>query len=556
MTGSMMSGRSAQRLAPPPPSVSGVSRAGAGATTAENIGRAAMGTRAKVSDLEDLSQRFVPFYQELEQGVQEVYEGQEDRLTGIERWVQRIERSLVTEQQRRVEMFGLVESNLQAQVDSLGRMAQAQIAELAPDIPARIGSWHQRLAVAEQDIADERVRRNAAIERERVRLLQQVEDLQRRLEVSKVERLERETLLLKKIIDDNDGMGRNIDDERSKRESSLGHLRDENDVTARLSEKPNRLFKEDMVSRMVSATTNIKKETLQRVGAERNFVESLEQVRLRCPSLKSPTLSSSARPFRPPHSSPPNLLPPSPLSRCGGQRPAIDPFHKTSWPLYLGLAMVEIASIRSRKQDEMCGGQEFLEGVYSPPISPEVPNPFLIWTPMTATTLTTSQPPASFPMLTPPPFPSPTTPSTQRRCRGAYRWSITSTRIPGRCRPSTGRGPRWAPCDAAGASSCSVAVLPCCRTGWERLPVTVCRAGAPAGWPAVITASRRVVSLDDSLFRTNTNRWGGWWWWLYGLSLSAGHGRRRAPAPIKNPTTSKFGPNRTKASADDGAAGG
>lgn len=229
-----------------------------------------------MSDLEDLSQRFVPFYRELEQGVQEVYEGQEDRLTGIERWVQRIERSLVTEQQRRIEMFGLVETNLQAQVESLGKMWQAQIAELAPDIPARIGTWHERLAVADRDIGDERERRSAAIERERVRLLKQVEDLQRRLEVSKVERLEREALLLKKIIDENDGMGRLIDDERSKRESTLGHLRDENDMTARVSEKPNQLFKEDMIGRMVSATTNIKKETLQRVGAERNFVESLE----------------------------------------------------------------------------------------------------------------------------------------------------------------------------------------------------------------------------------------------------------------------------------------
>eukprot|EP00962_Isochrysis_galbana_P043998 scaffold16912_cov112-Isochrysis_galbana.AAC.10 len=282
MAGSMVSERSARSLAPPP-SMSGVSRAGAAATTAENIGRAtvSLGTRAKVSDLEDLSQRFVPFYRELEQGVQEVYEGQEDRLTGIERWVQRIERSLVTEQQRRIEMFGLVETNLQAQVESLGKMWQAQIAELAPDIPARIGTWHERLAVADRDIGDERERRSAAIERERVRLLKQVEDLQRRLEVSKVERLEREALLLKKIIDENDGMGRLIDDERSKRESTLGHLRDENDMTARVSEKPNQLFKEDMIGRMVSATTNIKKETLQRVGAERNFVESLEIIQTR-----------------------------------------------------------------------------------------------------------------------------------------------------------------------------------------------------------------------------------------------------------------------------------
>lgn len=245
----------------------------------DNISRATISreARPKVSDLEDMTQRFVPFYEELEQGVQEVYETQEDRLTGIERWIQRIQRSLVTEQQRRIEMFGLVETNLQAQVDSLAAMYKAQIAELAPDIPSRIAAWHQRLEVAEQDIVDERDRRNAAIDRERLRLLKQVEDLQGQLEVSKVERLEREALILKKIIDENDGMGRLIDDERAKRESTLGHLRDENDATARISEKPNQIFKEEMIARMVTATMNIKKETLHRVGAERNFVESLEQ---------------------------------------------------------------------------------------------------------------------------------------------------------------------------------------------------------------------------------------------------------------------------------------
>jgi len=150
MAASISSGRS---LAPSQlgRATGAVSRAtGAGATTADNIGRATFEPRPKASDLEDMSQRLAPFYQELEQGVREVYEGQDDRLTGVERWVQRVQRSLVTEQQRRVEMFGLVETNLQAQMTSLESLSQAQIAELRPDVPARIRTWHQRLAVAEQ----------------------------------------------------------------------------------------------------------------------------------------------------------------------------------------------------------------------------------------------------------------------------------------------------------------------------------------------------------------------------------------------------------------------
>lgn len=122
---SVVSSRSARVTAP----ASQIGKAaGAGASTADNIGRISgvpNGERPKVSDLEDMSQRFVPFYQELEQGVSEVYEGQEDRLTGIERWTQRIERSLVTEQQRRIEMRGLRVGGRARPNKGVGRVGRA-----------------------------------------------------------------------------------------------------------------------------------------------------------------------------------------------------------------------------------------------------------------------------------------------------------------------------------------------------------------------------------------------------------------------------------------------
>lgn len=94
---------------------------GATATTADHIRRAVQSPKERptLSDLEGMSSRFEPFYEELEQGVAEVHEGQESRLAAIEGWLERVQRSLVTEQQRRLEMFRLVESNLQAQFDSM-----------------------------------------------------------------------------------------------------------------------------------------------------------------------------------------------------------------------------------------------------------------------------------------------------------------------------------------------------------------------------------------------------------------------------------------------------
>jgi len=101
----------------------------------------------------------------------------------------------------------------------------------------------------------ERVARKIAIEKERLRLLKQLDDFQERLEIEKVERLEREALTLKKVTDATFPMQEAITEERGRRESMLGHLRDEQDQMNELRNKPDAQFKHDLITRMVRATT-------------------------------------------------------------------------------------------------------------------------------------------------------------------------------------------------------------------------------------------------------------------------------------------------------------
>ena len=100
----------------------------------------------------------------------------------------------------------------------------------------------------------ERVARKLAIEKERLRLLKQLDDFQERLEIEKVERLEREALTLKKVTDATFPMQEAITEERGRRESMLGHLRDEQDQMDELRNKPDAQFKHDLITRMVRAT--------------------------------------------------------------------------------------------------------------------------------------------------------------------------------------------------------------------------------------------------------------------------------------------------------------
>ena len=232
--------------------------------------------KSMASRLNSLVDQFQAFYGGLEVDVVTEYEQQEDRLTAVERYVLRLEKSLVVEQERRIEMLTHVENNLKQQFHAVRERNFTQVAALKPVIPARIEQWHARLAMDEEMLEEERIARGIAIEKERLRLLKQLDDFQARLEIEKVERLEREALTMKKVTDASFPMQEAIADERNRRESTLGHLRDENDAIDAMRDKPDNLFKGALITRMVRATRDIKLETSVRVAAEQQFVSSLE----------------------------------------------------------------------------------------------------------------------------------------------------------------------------------------------------------------------------------------------------------------------------------------
>ena len=64
--------------------------------------------------------------------------------------------------------------------------------------------------------------------------------------------------------------------ERQRREAVLGHERDENDQIDAMRDRPDEVFKAEMVTRMMAATKDIRMETAMRLHAEQQFVAALE----------------------------------------------------------------------------------------------------------------------------------------------------------------------------------------------------------------------------------------------------------------------------------------
>ena len=247
------------------------------ATTAQNIAaRKQRKQHSVTSELATLSDKFGPIYTEVQDAVTKEYSEQENKLQSVEDYITRLQAALMTEQHRRVVMLKTVESNLATLYDSIRAQCHAQLKALRPEIPTRLAAWHTRIDDSFAMLAEEKAARKIVINRERLKLLKTVDDFEKQLEIEKVDRLARETSMLQKVSQEVSDLQSIFEGERGRREVTLGHERDENDQVDAMRDRPDEIFKADMVARMVGATKDIRKETAIRLHAEQQFVAALE----------------------------------------------------------------------------------------------------------------------------------------------------------------------------------------------------------------------------------------------------------------------------------------
>jgi len=247
-------------------------------TTVQNISRATKKAKQKsiAAELASLSDKFSAIAGEVQEKVTLEHETQEDRLQSVEDHISRIQNALAIEQHRRVATLDKVKNNLNDLCAKVAGECTAQLEAVRPDIPDRIGAWHGRLDDCFRMLAEEKVARQRVIDRERIKLLKTVDDFEKQLELEKVERLERETILMQKVTSEVQELQTDFDGERARREVVLGHERDENDQIDLMRDRPDEIFKAHMVERMMNATKNIRMETAVRMHAEQQFVAALE----------------------------------------------------------------------------------------------------------------------------------------------------------------------------------------------------------------------------------------------------------------------------------------
>jgi hypothetical protein len=189
-------------------------------TTVQNISRATKKAKQKsiAAELASLSDKFSAIAGEVQEKVTLEHETQEDRLQSVEDHISRIQNALAIEQHRRVATLDKVKNNLNDLCGKVAGECTAQLEAVRPDIPDRIGAWHGRLDTCFRMLAEEKVARQRVIDRERIKLLKTVDDFEKQLEIEKVERLERETILMQKVTSEVQELQTDFDGERARRE--------------------------------------------------------------------------------------------------------------------------------------------------------------------------------------------------------------------------------------------------------------------------------------------------------------------------------------------------
>ena len=217
---------------------------GGQSTTAQNIEKktvshAATKTMGTTGDrLSQLVDQFQEVYAEVEDGLHTNYSKEEDRLQGVEEYLLRLQRALAVEQGRRVESLKAVEASLNTRLEATAVTCRRQLGALKPDVPERLAAWHERLSEAEIFLEEERVARQRAIERERAKLKKTLADFETQLEIEKVDRLAAETQTLQKVSEEFSGVLETFSGETTRRELTLGHVRDENDEIDAVRPRP------------------------------------------------------------------------------------------------------------------------------------------------------------------------------------------------------------------------------------------------------------------------------------------------------------------------------
>ena len=186
------------------------------------------GTSRSISGkLNTMADNFNNFYGDLEEETTIRKQAEEQRVLNMEKELDKIEQVLGIETKRRIEAGKALQTMFENKVQALQKRFKADLRECFEPLQAQIDALVSRVELLESTMENERRDREKEIQKANKEVLDKFTEHQKRFEVEKVTRLQREAQTLKRVGDEVFRIQQKVTAERTARESAITLMKDD-----------------------------------------------------------------------------------------------------------------------------------------------------------------------------------------------------------------------------------------------------------------------------------------------------------------------------------------
>ena len=234
------------------------------------------GTSRSISGkLNTMADDFNNFYGDLDEETTIRKQAEEARVVAMEKEIVNIEQVLATETKRRIEAGKVLQTMFEKKLYVLQREFKADLRNCFEPLQAQIDALVSRVEVLETTMENEQRDREKEIQRANKEVLDKFAEHQKRFEVEKVTRLQREAQTLKRVGDEVFRIQQKITAERTTREAAITLMKDDFMRAHKAREKADEVFKSEMLRKMAVVEKDLEVETKNREASEEQLVNAL-----------------------------------------------------------------------------------------------------------------------------------------------------------------------------------------------------------------------------------------------------------------------------------------
>eukprot|EP00759_Apiculatamorpha_spiralis_P041229 PhF_6_TR39839/c0_g1_i1/m.59240 len=205
-------------------------------------------------------------------------EYEENRLHEVRELATKIERHLALEVKRRTESDKALQAMLEMRVKEVSDFMERKMADKLNLMQQNVDILTKKLEKVTSELASEREKTGRLTQELRSQYLQGLQEMKQGVEVEKIQRMEKEALLLKRLTEDVHRLQERLDVERHTREQAIKHIKETDPRMGRTGDKSDERFRAHLLDDIECLKTALRLESDARERSEETLASTMDEV--------------------------------------------------------------------------------------------------------------------------------------------------------------------------------------------------------------------------------------------------------------------------------------